>query len=115
LKIGSGIKSLSGIEVLRLNECGEIEDLEFLYDFPHLIDFRFVNTNVRSGDLSPLLKHKTLKSVGFMDKRHYSLKSDDVDQALESKWPKPFQQWTHKGPWKTFRFLSADENVSGGQ
>lgn len=110
--VGSGIKCLRHIEVLRLNECGEIEDLEFLNDLPNLIDFRFVNTNVKSGDLSPLLKHKTLRSVGFLDKRHYNLKADAVDQALEAKSHQPYQQWVDKGPWKTFRFLSADEKLS---
>lgn len=110
--VGSGIKSLRDIQVLRLNECGEIDDLEFLHELPNLIDFRFVNTNVRSGDLSPLLEHKTLRSVGFLDKRHYNLKSDAVEQALEAKSSQPFQQWVHKGTWKTFRFLDADEDVS---
>lgn len=54
-KVGHDLRSLQNIEVLCLNSCGELEDLEFLHDFPRLIDFRFVDTNVRSGDLTPLL------------------------------------------------------------
>jgi hypothetical protein len=112
LQVGAGLRSLRNIEVLRLNACGEIDTLEFLHEFPRLLDFRFVDTNVRSGDLSPLIAHKTLRSVGFMDKRHYNMKSAEVDRALESKSNRPFQEFVSKGQWRTFRFLSADEGVS---
>jgi len=109
LHVGPGLRSLRDIEVLRLNACGEIDSLDFLFEFPRLLDFRFVDTNVRSGDLSPLIAHKTLRSVGFMDKRHYNMKSVEVDGALESKSPLPFQEFVSKGQWRTFRFLSANE------
>ena len=109
---GLGLRSLRNIEVLRLNACGEIENLDFLFEFPRLIDFRFVDTHVRSGDLSPLLAHKSLRSVGFMDKRHYNMKSEEVDQALEAKSNLPFQEFVSKGPWKTFRFVHTDEIAS---
>ena len=36
---------------------------------PKLEDFRFVDTNVIDGDLSPLIR---LKYAGFFDKKHYS-------------------------------------------
>ncbi len=68
--------SLKSLEVLRLNDCGTIEDINFLHLFPNLIDFRFVGTNIRSGDLSPLLAHNNLKSVGFFNKRHYKIKQE---------------------------------------
>jgi Leucine-rich repeat (LRR) protein len=110
-KVGNGLKSLQNIEVLRLNSCSEIDDLDFLYDFPRLLDFRFVDTNVRSGDLSPLIKHQTLRSAGFMDKRHYNMTSEEVDRALESKSSQPLQEFVSKGQWRTFRFLSADEKT----
>jgi len=79
--------ALSKLEVLRLNQCGDLEDLDFIHSFPNLIDFRFVGTNVKSGRLSPLLEHKTLKSVGFLDKRHYDLKAKEVDASLAARWP----------------------------
>lgn len=110
-QVGTGVRSLREIEVLRLNSCGEIENLEFLHEFPRLLDFRFVHTNIRSGDLSPLLNHKTLRSVGFLDKRHYTHKSDEVTRGLESKWSRPYQEFVSKGQWKTFRHLSADEII----
>lgn len=106
---GSGLRRLRDIEVLRLNACGEIDTLDFLFEFPRLIDFRFVDTNVRSGDLSPLLAHKSLRSVGFMDKSHYNMKSEEVDRALEEKTELPFREFVSKGQWRTFRFVPADE------
>ena len=112
LKIGNGLKSLRNIEVLRLNSCGEVDNLDFLYDFPRLLDFRFVDTNVRSGDLSPLIKHETLRSVGFMDKKHYNMKREEVDRVLESKSSRPLQEFVSKGQWRTFRYLSADGRLS---
>lgn len=111
-QVGAGVRSLREIEVLRLNSCGEIENLEFLHEFPRLLDFRFVDTNVRNGDLSPILNHKTLRSVGFMDKRHYSHKSEEVARDLESKYSWSYQKFVSKGQWKTFMHLSADEIIT---
>lgn len=110
--VGLGIGSLREIEVLRLNACGDIDNLDFLFQFPRLLDFRFVDTNVRSGDMSPLIAHKTLRSVGFMDKRHYNMKSADVDRTLAAKSGRPFQEFVTKGQWRTFRYLSAKEVAS---
>lgn len=111
-KIGQGVRSLRDIEVLRLNSCGEIEDLDFLHDFPRLLDFRFVDTNVRNGDLSPLISHKTLRSVGFLDRKHYSLKAEEVNRQLEAKPGPPFQEYVSKGQWRTFRFISARDQMA---
>jgi hypothetical protein len=96
--------SLKHLEVLRLNNCGDIEDLEFLDDFPRLIDFRFVGTKVKSGDLSPILAHQNLKSVGFDDKRHYNLKTRQIEAALAEKYPGPFKDFVHKDEWTTFKY-----------
>ena len=111
LHAAAEIRSLREIEVLRLNSCGEIDSLDFLFEFPRLIDFRFVNTSVRNGDLSPLIAHKSLRSVGFMDKRHYSMTAAEVDRALEAKSAQPFQEFVSKGQWRTFRFLSGDQRI----
>ena len=73
-----------------------------LFEFPRLLDFRFVDTNVRSGDLSPLIAHQTLRSVGFMDKRHYNMTAAEVDRAFESKSNLTFQEFVSKGQWQTF-------------
>jgi hypothetical protein len=95
---------LKHLEVLRLNDCGDLEDLEFLHEFPRLIDFRFVGAKVKSGDLSPILSHQNLKSVGFDDKRHYKLKTKQINAALAEKYPEPFQDFVHKDEWTTFKY-----------
>jgi hypothetical protein len=95
---------LKHLEVLRLNDCGDLEDLEFLHEFPRLIDFRFVGTKVKSGDLSPILAHQNLKSVGFDDKRHYNLKTRQIEAALAEKYPGPFQDFVYKDEWMTFKY-----------
>lgn len=71
--------SLKNLRVLCLNSCGNLENLNFLNHFPNLIDFRFVDTNVLDGDLSPILEHPTIRSVGFLNKRHYNIKDDKMD------------------------------------
>jgi hypothetical protein len=96
--------SLKHLEVLRLNDCGDIEDLDFLHEFPRLIDFRFVGTKVKSGDLSPILSHQNLKSIGFDDKRHYNLKRKQIEVALAEKYPVAFQDFVHKDQWTTFKY-----------
>jgi hypothetical protein len=83
----SGLLKLTKLEVLCLNGCGDLPDLKFLAQFPCLRDFRFVNTNVVDGDLSPLLSHPTLESVGTLDKRHYSHKADEISAALTARRP----------------------------
>lgn len=77
--------SLKNLRVLCLNSCGNLENLHFLKQFPNLIDFRFVDTNVLDGDLSPILDHPTIRSVGFLNKRHYNIKDDKMDAMLKDK------------------------------
>ncbi len=105
--IRGDLLALSNLEVLRLNQCGDLENIDFIHSLPNLIDFRFVGTNVKSGRLAPLLEHKTLRSVGFMDKRHYDLKAQEVDALLAAKRPDPYQEWVQKGQWQTFRYNSS--------
>ncbi|WP_391557058.1 hypothetical protein [Robertmurraya sp.] len=76
---------LKNLRVLCLNSCGNLESLSFLNQFPNLIDFRFVDTNVLDGDLSPILEHPTIKSVGFLNKRHYNISDKKMDLLLVEK------------------------------
>lgn len=101
---------LNHLEVLRLNSCGDIEDLEFLRELPQLIDFRFVSTKVRSGDLSPILAHPNLRSIGFDDKRHYNLKTKEIEAALAEKHPESFQDFVHKDRWTTFKYSDSQSS-----
>jgi hypothetical protein len=95
---------LKNLKVLRLNSCGPISDLGFLKHFPKLIDFRFVDTNIVNGDLSPVLEHPTIKTVGFSNKRHYNYTSKQVKSALDLKLTNASQHYTDKGGYQTFRY-----------
>ncbi|ULO08485.1 hypothetical protein H1230_06660 [Paenibacillus sp. 19GGS1-52] len=77
--------SLKNLRVLCLNSCGDLESLKFLNEFPNLIDFRFVNTNVIDGDLSPIIEHPTIRTVGFLNKRHYNISEKEMDTKLSEK------------------------------
>ncbi|GGB61502.1 hypothetical protein [Fictibacillus barbaricus] len=98
--------SLKNLRVLCLNSCGNLENLDFLHEFPNLIDFRFVDTNVLEGDLSPILEHPTIRSVGFLDKKHYSIKFDQLKASLnEKKGGEPFKTVIKYGDLETYRYI----------
>lgn len=101
-RIGDGLLGLERLKVLCLNNCAAVPNLQFLERFPALLDFRFVGTNVLDGDLSPLLRHPTLCSVGFLDRRHYSAKAEDIQRHFEERRAKSVI-YVQKGPWRTFR------------
>lgn len=98
------ILQLKKLKVLCLNTCGPIENLDFLKNFPNLIDFRFVDTNIKDGNMKPILEHKCIRSVGFLNKRHYNYKDDQVKIELESKSEKESKTFIHKGQYLTFRY-----------
>lgn len=76
---------LKKLRVLRLNSTAAIENLDFLKYFPNLVDFRFVNTNVLDGNLQPILDHPTIRTVGFLNKKHYNYKDHKIDSELQGK------------------------------
>lgn len=82
---GEELFSLKNLRVLSLNSCGNLENLSFLNHFPKLIDFRFVDTNVINGDLTPIIEHPTIRSVGFLNKRHYNINEKKMDSLLKEK------------------------------
>jgi hypothetical protein len=96
--------SLNELRVLCLNACGPIDNLSFLKNFPNLIDFRFVDTNVIDGDLTPIIEHPTIRSVGFLNKRHYNLTEDQVDNELRLKSDLEYQHYAYKGRFRTYRY-----------
>lgn len=96
---------LKNLKVLCLNNCGEIDDLSFLKYFPNLVDFRFVDTTILDGNLQPILDHPKIKNAGFLNKRHYNLKEDFVDNALLAKDIGEYKQTVFNGKWKSYRYL----------
>ena len=94
---------LHNLKVLCLNGCSPLEDLQFLKRMPSLLDFRFVDTNVLNGDLTPLIEHPSLVNAGFLDKRHYNLKARDVAAHLMAK-NELAKEYASKGDFQTYRY-----------
>lgn len=67
---------------LRYINCGALRSLAPLRDFKALEEFRFGKTNVLDGDMTPLMG---LKSVGFLNKRHYSHTSEQIDAGIDGR------------------------------
>ena len=105
----SNIDCLLGLKKLRvlcLNSIGSIDNLKFLEELPELIDFRFVDTNILDGDLTPIIEHPNIKSVGFLNKRHYNYKSEQLNNILKEKGDKQFKDFAWKGEFKTYKYKS---------
>ncbi len=101
--VGEDLLSLKKLKVLCLNRCAPIKNLQFLKEFPELVDFRFVETDILDGDLTPLLAHPALLNVGFLNKRHYNLKEKEVDEHFSKK-SESAKDWVYKGEFRTFRY-----------
>jgi hypothetical protein len=97
--------NLKNIRVLCLNSCGNIESLDFLKHFPKLIDFRFVNTNVLNGDLTPIIEHPTIRSVGFLNKRHYNISENRMEVMINEKGKNDYKETIYNGSFSTFKYL----------
>jgi len=95
---------LKKLRVLCLNACGPVENLDFLNNFPNLIDFRFVDTNVLDGNLKPILDHPTIRTVGFLKKKHYNFKDDKLKIELEKKFESEYKTIVYKGQYLTYRY-----------
>lgn len=79
----SVIGKLKNIETLRICDCGDIPDLDFISDMNELKSISFVGSNVVNGDMSPLLNHfPPLEFVGFNNKRHYSHSRESICKQL---------------------------------
>ena len=98
------ILKLTNLRVLCLNSCGPIDNLSFLKYFPKLIDFRFVNTNILDGNLTPIIEHPTIRRVGFLNKRHYNLKDVQLKNELLLKGNLDYRHIAYKGEFQTFRY-----------
>ena len=95
---------LKKLKVLCLNNCAPIDNLNFLSHFPNLIDFRFVDTNVLDGNLKPILEHPPIRTVGFLNKKHYNYKSEQIKLELENKYENEYKTVVSKGEYSTYRY-----------
>lgn len=99
---------LKNLKVLCLNSCGDIESLEFLNNFPNLLDFRFVDTKIINGDISTLLKHPKLCNAGFLNKRHYSISNEVIDEELRERKKESCIE-IKRGQFRTFMYKEFDK------
>ena len=80
------ISRLGELEKLRevlLTDCGKVKSLRPLANCRLLENLTFAgDTNVEDGQLSPLLNIPELKSMWFVDKRHYSHRRDQIAALL---------------------------------
>ena len=95
---------LKKLKVLCLNSCAPIDSLKFLKYFPKLLDFRFVDTNILDGDLTPILEHPTIRTVGFLNKRHFNYTNEQIKAELDLKSTKKYKHVVYKGQYETFRY-----------
>jgi len=68
---------LHNLELLAFDKCSEIPTISFIRDLPSLKSFIFVGTNIKDGDLSACIGRDY---VGFLNKRHYSHKFEDLNK-----------------------------------
>jgi len=71
------VRHLKNLESLFFSDTGKTENLDFVKEMKRMKWFGFLNTNILSGDLSPLDDEK-FKFIGFDNKRHYNRKYEDL-------------------------------------
>ncbi|HOF34476.1 MAG TPA: hypothetical protein PK624_09160 [Spirochaetota bacterium] len=79
------ISQLKQLSLLGINSCGKIPSLAFLKDISNLKRLAFVKTEIIDGDFSFFLDMPVVEYVGYFDKKHYSIKSDDLNSLLDKK------------------------------
>lgn len=78
----ANLVTCSGLVELKLHDCGTIASLGFVDSLRSLETFRFINTDVADGDLTPLLR---LDDVFFTEKKHFSLKTSAFRQTPRAR------------------------------
>ena len=79
------ILSLSYLRLLRLSDCPPMQNLKWIVGMKRLDFFAFVDTDVKDGDLSPLLSLPELRYVGTADRRHYNYKMGALNELLTQR------------------------------
>lgn len=82
IKDHAHVAKLPKLRDLRLSDCGQVESLHFLDHMPNLKGITFVNTNVLDGDMTPCFR---LDYAGFLNKKHYSHTSEEVDVIIAER------------------------------
>lgn len=103
-KFTEELLQLKKLRVLCLNTCEAIDNLDFIKNFPNLIDFRFVNTNILDGNLKPIIEHPSIRTTGFLNKKHYNFKDEELELELEKKHDCEYKTILNNGQYLTYRY-----------
>ncbi len=76
------LANVKTLRSLRLNSCGTIPSLQFISSLPELTELRFVDTDVRDGDMRPLFR---LQEIAFTNKRGFSHTWQEVEREIAAK------------------------------
>lgn len=79
------IASIGRLRRLLLSNCSTMPDLNWMKGLNALDFFAFVDTDVASNDLSPLLDLPKLRYVGTMNKRAYNFTADAINELLSRR------------------------------
>jgi hypothetical protein len=79
------IAAIPSLRRLKLSDCAAMADLRWTRPLRKLDMFSFVGTNVEDGDLTPLLELASLQYAGTMDKKHYNIKFDKLNDMLRQR------------------------------
>lgn len=74
------LETCINLEDLKIHHCGSMQSVQFIKNLKKLKTFRFIDTEVIDGDLSPLLD---LEDVYFTEKKHYSHKTKNFNQMMD--------------------------------
>lgn len=77
------LSRLHALKKMIISNCKALPSLEFINELVFLEFFSFVQTDVLDNQLGPLLRHPTLKRVGFTDSKRFSHSMDEVNALLE--------------------------------
>jgi protein phosphatase 1 regulatory subunit 7 len=69
------VACLSKLKVLKFVNCGNISNISFIKQMSNLRAFVFVDSNIVDGNLSPCVG---LEYAGFLNKKHYSIKRENL-------------------------------------
>lgn len=78
----SCIRSIASLRSVRLSRIATLESIGFVRGMPNLKSFTFVGTDVRDGDMRPLIG---LDYVAFTDKRHFSDKLSRIRDLIRQR------------------------------
>ena len=78
------LSELPNIKTFAFNECGELDNIDFVENMGKLEDIRFVGTNIKNGNLKMLEKDK-FRYIGFDNKKHYSHKYEELKPIKNNK------------------------------